>query len=373
MNAYFNEINKKFGFGCMRLPLLDNGEVDYAQFSKMIEAYFAAGFNYFDTAHGYHRGKSEIALRECLTSKYPRDRYILTNKLTNFFFQAEEEIDPFFENQLKWCGVDYFDFYLMHAQGKETFAHFKKCHAYEHALKFLAEGKIRHFGISFHDSAEVLEQILTEYPQIEVVQIQLNYMDYEDPAVQARKVLEVCEKHGKPAIVMEPIKGGSLINLPEAAQQVLDDLHGGSNASYALRFAAGFESVMMVLSGMSTFEQLQDNVSCMKNFAPLSGAELEAVNKVAAILRDQDLIPCTTCRYCVAGCPQQIAIPDLFACANTKKIFNDWNQDYYYNVVYTAPGRKASDCVECGACEKACPQHLEIRELLAEVARIFEK
>ena len=373
MNPYFNEINEKFGFGCMRLPLLNDGEVDYAQFSKMIDAYFAAGFNYFDTAHGYHQGKSEIALRECLTSKYPRDRYILTNKLTNFFFHSEEEIDPFFANQLEWCGVDYFDFYLMHAQGKENFAHFKKCHAYEHALKFLAEGKIRHFGISFHDSAEVLEQILTEYPQIEVVQIQLNYMDYEDPAVQARKVLEVCEKHGKPAIVMEPIKGGSLINLPEAAQQVLDDLHGGSNASYALRFAAGFESVMMVLSGMSTFEQLQDNVSCMKNFTPLSGAELEAVNKVAAILREQDIIPCTTCRYCIAGCPQQIAIPDLFACANTKKIFNDWNQDYYYNVVYTGPGRKASDCIKCGACEKACPQHLEIRDLLAEVAQIFEK
>ena len=371
-NPYFKEINNKFGFGCMRLPLLENGDVDCAQFSEMIKAYFDAGFNYFDTAHGYLNGKSELALKECLTSKYPRDKYILTDKLTNFYFNSEAEIDPFFENQLKWCGVDYFDFYLMHAQGRETFAHFKKYHAYEHALKFLKKGKIKHFGISFHDTAEVLEQILTEYPQIEVVQIQFNYVDYDDPAVQSGKLLEVCEKYNKPVIVMEPVKGGHLVNLPAEAQKVFDDLHGGSNASYAIRFAAGFDRMMMVLSGMSTLEQLRDNVSYMKDFKPLSEEEAAAVKKVCDIFHSQNLIPCTACRYCVAGCPRQISIPDLFACLNKKKVFNDWNQDYYYNVVYTAPGRKASDCLKCGKCEKACPQHLGIRKLLVDVAEAFE-
>ena len=373
MNPYFSEINKKFGFGCMRLPMLENGEVDHAQFSEMIRAYFDAGFNYFDTAHGYLGGKSELALKECLTSKYPRENYVLTDKLTNFFFHSEEEIDPFFENQLKWCGVDYFDFYLMHAQGKETFAYFKKFHAYEHALRYLEAGKIKHFGISFHDTAEVLEQILTEYPQIEVVQIQFNYVDYEDPAVQSRKLLEVCQKYHKPVIVMEPVKGGSLVRLPEEAQQVFDSLHGGSNASYAIRFAAGFDQMMMVLSGKSTLEQLEDNISFMKDFVPLNEEEKEAVKRVCEIFRSKDIIPCTACRYCTAGCPKQIAIPDLFACMNTKKVFNDWNQDYYYNVVYTAPGRKASDCLKCGKCEKACPQHLEIRKLLEDVSQMFER
>ena len=214
---------------------------------------------------------------------------------------------------------------------------------------------------------------MTEYPQIEVVQIQFNYVDYEDPAVQSRKLLEVCQKFNKPVIVMEPVKGGSLIRLPEEAQKVLDDLHGGSNASYAIRFAAGFDQMMMVLSGMSSLEQLKDNVGYMKDFEPLNEEEMRAVKKVCEIFKAQDIIPCTACRYCTAGCPQQISIPDLFACMNTKKVFNDWNQDYYYNVVHTGPGRKASDCIKCGKCEKACPQHLEIRKLLVDVAQMFEQ
>ena len=243
-------IKKNFGFGCMRLPMKD-GEVDTAQVSRMVDAFLANGFNYFDTAHGYLGGRSETALKSCLTSRYPRDRYILTNKLTNFFFKEQGDIRPFFESQLKACGVEYFDVYLMHAQGTDNFAFFKKCHAYETALELMAEGKFRHFGISFHDRAEVLEQILTEYPQIEVVQIQFNYVDYDDPAVESRKCYEVCRKFGKQVIVMEPVKGGNLVNLPENARAVFEGLHGGSPASYAIRFAAGFEGIMMVLSGMS--------------------------------------------------------------------------------------------------------------------------
>lgn len=264
------------------------------------------------------------------------------------------------------------DFYLMHAQNAENYKFFKSCHAYENAFALKKEGKIRHVGISFHDTAEVLDRILTEYPEVEVVQIQFNYLDYDDPAIQSRLCYEVCRKHNKPVLVMEPVKGGSLVNLPEKAQAVLDDLHGGSPASYALRFAAGFPGMMMVLSGMSNMEQMQDNISFMKDFKPLNEEEMEAVKKVQQIFREKDLIPCTACGYCTEGCPKHIAIPDLFAVMNAGTLHHDWNADDY-NEIHTSEGRKASDCIKCGKCEKACPQHLPIRELLVSVAKEFEK
>lgn len=360
----FDNVHKKLGFGCMRLPM-KGGEVDYAELNKMVDLFMENGFNYFDTAHGYVETKSEIAVRECLVKRYPRDSYVLTDKLTNFYFKSEKDVRPFFESQLKACGVDYFDFYLMHAQSKEIFAHFKRCRAYEQALEFLEEGKIKHFGISFHDTAEVLEQILTEYPQ-------LNYVDYDDPAVQSRKCLEVCNRHGKPVIVMEPVKGGNLVNLPKEAKRFYGEL-GGSYASYAIRFAAGCKGVFMVLSGMSDLAQMRDNVSYMKDFKPLDEKELQAVQSVCAVFKAMNLIPCTACRYCTDGCPKKISIPDLFACLNTKSIYNDWNASYYYNEVHTKSGGKASVCIGCGKCEKACPQHLKIRELLKTVAKEFEK
>ncbi|MBD5086944.1 MAG: Fe-S oxidoreductase [Clostridiales bacterium] len=368
----FEEVHKNFGFGCMRLPM-KKGEVDYDEFNKMIDTYLQSGFNYFDTAHGYLQGKSEIALRDCLVKRYPRDKYILTNKLTNFYFKSEADVRPFFESQLKICGVEYFDFYLMHAQSKEIFSNFKRCRAYEQALEFKAEGKIKHFGISFHDTAEVLDEILTQYPQIEVVQIQLNYVDYDDPAVQSRKCLEVCNKHNKPVIVMEPVKGGNLVNLPEMAKKYFEELGDASSASYAIRFAAGCKGVFMVLSGMSDLAQMNDNISYMKDFRPLDGKEMQAVQNVCSVFKSMNLIPCTACRYCIDGCPKKISIPDLFACMNTKNIYNDWNADYYYGEVYTKTNGKASECIKCGKCEKACPQHLPIRDLLKNVAKEFEK
>lgn len=368
----FEKVKGNFGFGCMRLPMKD-GEVDTEEFSRMVDAFLEAGFNYFDTAHGYLDGKSETALRACLTSRYPRERYVLTDKLSSHFFNSQEEIRPLFHRQLEACGVEYFDFYLMHAQNKDVFEKYKRCRAYETALELREEGKVRHVGLSFHDKAQVLDQILTEYPQMEAVQIQLNYVDFDDPSVESRKCLEVCRAHGKPAIIMEPVKGGSLVNLPQEAQWVFDALKGGSYASYAIRFAAGQEGVRMVLSGMGNMDMMRDNVGFMKDFKPLDDREREAVEKVCTIFRSKGLIPCTACRYCTERCPKGIDIPALFACMNRRRVFNEWNSIYYYQDVLTAKGTRASDCLKCGRCEEICPQHLKIRDLLAQVAEEFEK
>ena len=371
MNPYFSEVNKNFGFGCMRLPLLENGDVNYDEFSKMIEAFFAAGFNYFDTAHGYLQGKSEKALKDCLTSRYPREKYLLANKLSNPYFEKEEEIRPFFENQLEWCGVEYFDFYLMHAQNANNYKKYKACRAYEIARELKEEGKIRHVGLSFHDSAEVLDMILTENPFVEFVQIQFNYLDFENVGVQSRLCYEVCRKHNKPVIVMEPVKGGSLVNLPEKAQKVLDDIRTGSNASYAIRFAASFEGMFMVLSGMSNMEQMVDNLSFMTDFKKLTDAEFKALEVVCHCIREQHLIACTACRYCEEGCPKQIAIPDLFSAVNAKKRGEEGAEALYAS--YTENRGKASDCIRCAKCERICPQKLPIRTLLVEVAKAFDE
>ena len=371
MNKVFPEIKKNFGFGCMRLPLLENGEVNNAEFCQMIDTFIAEGFNYFDTAHMYVNGKSEPALKECLTSRHAREEYLLADKLSNHYFEKEEDIRPFFESQLALCGVDYFDFYLMHAQNARYYEKYNACRAYEIAKELKEEGKIRHVGISFHDTAEVLDQILREKPFIEFVQIQFNYLDYEDVGVQSRLCYEVCRKHHKPVWVMEPVKGGRLVNLPADAQAIYDALGGGSNASYAIRYAASFEGMTMVLSGMSNMAQMMDNLSYMKDFTPLTAKEFEAVSKVCTILRRQDLIACTACRYCEEGCPKKIAIPDLFSCLNAKQQGENGAEDAYAKL--TDGKGKASDCIGCGKCEKVCPQKLRIRTHLKNVAKAFDE
>ena len=374
-SKFFPEIHGNFGFGCMRLPM-KGGKVDYDAFSRMADAFIEAGFNYFDTAHGYIGGQSETAIRDCVVKRYDRDSFLLTNKLTDPYFRSQEDIRPFIEKQLALCGVDYFDFYLMHAQDRNNYQKYKRCKAYETAYALKQEGLIRHFGISFHDKADVLDMILTEHPEVEIVQIQFNYVDYEDASVESRKVYEVCEKHGKPVIVMEPVKGGSLVNLPEDADKILRALNSGSNASIAIRFAASLPNMAMVLSGMSNMAQMEDNIGAMRDFKPLDETEMAAVKKVCGIFRSLNLIPCTSCRYCIEEneCPKGIRIPDMFSSLNAHEAFHNWNTGYYYDNVITGEGHgKASDCIKCGKCERVCPQHLPIRELLQQVAKTFER
>lgn len=362
MNTFFPEIKKNFGFGCMRFPTID-GEADIPQVIEMVDAFLEAGFNYFDTLKFYMNGKSEHILKTCLTSRYPRESYVLTDKLSVHCFKEKEDILPLFQEQLDNCGVTYFDFYFYHALNAARHKLFTELGVYDIGKSLLAQGKTRHLGMSFHDSAEVLDEILTAHPEIEVVQLQLNYVDWIDPKIQSKACYEVCRKHGKPVMVMEPVKGGALANLPEEATALLE---GGSPASYALRYAAGLEDVVMVLSGMSSLEQVKDNIATMTDFRPLSAGEQEIIGKVRTIFQGQHKVPCTACRYCVEGCPAGLDIPQLFACLNDKhqKVEGALER-------YAAQAVKADACIGCGHCETVCPQGLSIPQLLKEVAAAF--
>jgi len=362
MNKFFPEIKKNFGFGCMRFPMKDE-QVDVAAVTEMVDYFMEAGFNYFDTAKPYHSGASEGVLRQCLTSRYPRESYVLTNKLSPTKFEKEEDIRPLFEEQLRECGVEYFDFYLFHANSAERHKKFTETRAYDIAQELKAEGKIRHVGMSFHDSARVLDKILTDRPEIEVVQLQLNYVDWDDPKVQARKCYEVCKKHGKPVLVMEPVKGGTLVNLPEKAMK---ELKGVSPANYAIRFAASWPNVAMVLSGMSNMEQMVDNVSFMKDFKPLSYGEEQVIERVRSIYQTFNRIPCTGCRYCVDGCYGKINIPEVFACMNDVLEGKEGAAERY-----KALERGADRCIGCDMCSHVCPQGLNIRMLMNQISENF--
>lgn len=372
---------KKLGFGLMRLPLYDTADttkVDYETFCRMADRYMAAGFNYFDTATPYHGGGySETAFRECVAKRFPRASYTLTDKLSFFIVKKKEELEGFFAEQLKRCGVDYFDYYLLHAMNKERLILAEQIDAFDFVVRKKAEGKIRHLGFSFHDTADVLEEILTRHPEMEYVQLQLNYVDWNDPEVQAGKCYQVCEKFEKPVIVMEPIKGGLLANVPREAEQLLKEAAPShSIASWAIRYAASLKNVVMVLSGMSEEWQVEDNLSYMQDFQALSESEKQVIDRVAAVIKSKERIACTACRYCVDGCPKKIAIPDYFNLLNKISKFGESQiasaRMAYCHQVQNIGNGKASDCIECGQCEEHCPQHLPIIRYLQEAAGILE-
>ncbi len=356
-----DKIRKNFGFGLMRLPMIGQ-RVDFDRVCTMVDTFLARGFNYFDTATPYIQGQSEEAVKICLSSRYPRESFVLVNKLSDMCWEQEADIRPFVEKQLESCGVEYFDIYLMHAMNAGRHERYTDQHAYDIAQELKKEGKLRHVGMSFHDTAEVLDRILTDRPELEIVQLQFNYADYLDPKVQSKACLEVCRKHGKPVIVMEPVKGGSLANLPEAAAKLLP---GGSPASYAIRYAAGFAGIKMVLSGMSDMAQMEDNLSFMADFQPLTPQEHQLIDRVRTLYQAQNRIPCTACRYCTDGCPAGIPIPDLFAWVNAKK--TEQEQEKTYGQVM----ERAGSCIRCGQCEQVCPQTLHIRQLLEEIEKIY--
>ncbi len=359
----FPEMKKKLAFGMMRLPKIGD-EVDTAQVNAMVDAFLARGFNYFDTATPYIDGKSELAIRDCLARRHPRESFLLTDKLSDSLWTKGADIRPLLDRQLQNCGVEYFDFYLMHAMNAERHQRYLAEGAYDIVQQLKAEGKIRHMGISFHDSAAVLDKILTDRPEIEVVQLQFNYADYDDPKVQSRLCYEVCVKHGKPVLVMEPVKGGSLANLPAEAAALLPN---GSPASYAVRFAAGFDNIVMVLSGMSDLAQMEDNLSYMEDFKPLTEEELALLEKVKPIYQSHTRIPCTACRYCEENCPAGVPISTIFAQVNGLH-----KQEGTPKADYAALKTRADACVGCDSCTVACPQHLQVRQLVAKADGILK-
>lgn len=370
---------KKLGFGCMRLPLTDPEDftkVDIAQVEKMVDTFLERGFTYFDTAYMYHEFLSEKIVRKALVERHDRSAFTLATKLPTMFLKAEGDQERIFAEQLEKCGVEYFDYYLLHNLNVANYRKAEQFDSFGFAGRMKAEGRIRHVGFSFHDNAELLDEILTAHPETEFVQLQINYMDWENASIQSRKCYETARRHGKPVVVMEPVKGGTLARLPEEVERLFRTLRPGlSPASWAIRYAAGLEGVMMVLSGMSSPKQLEDNTSYMQDFRPLDAEEQAAVAKAVEIIDRATAIPCTACRYCVAGCPKQIAIPEYFALYNNMKQSANKGfavQSVYYDNLAQSHGR-ASECIGCRKCEKSCPQHLPIVDHLRQVAEAFEK
>lgn len=365
----------KLGFGLMRLPEKD-GKIDHAQVQKMVDAYMQAGLNYFDTAYVYHSGLSEVAAREDLVKRYPRDSFMLATKLPGWELHKSEDVERIFKEQLERAGVDYFDFYLLHSiEEGNNYDAYVKYDCFRWGVEKKKEGKIRHFGFSFHGSPELLIKVLDEHPEVEFVQIQLNYADWNNPVVRSGRLYEILHERNIPMIIMEPVKGGTLANLtPELTAKYKAIRPDASVASWALRFVGSLPGVMTILSGMSSEEQMRDNLATFAHFEPLTEQEKETIREVTRIMLDIEQIGCTACRYCCDGCPQKISIPDVFRVMNTMTLYPDDNfrpKAFYGDI--TATGGKASDCIACGQCESVCPQHLPIIELMAKAAEKLDK
>ena len=371
--SYLGENIPKLGFGLMRLPRKSDGGYDMPMIKDMVDYFLANGFTYFDTAFVYDGGDSEKAIGEALVSRYPRESYQLATKLKLPMkgIDSPEELSKEFETSLERTGAGYFDFYLLHALSGRGIAEYDRLEAWDFVKRMKEEGKIRHYGFSFHDKPEKLEELLQKHPDVEFVQLQINYADWEDEDVQSRKNYEVCRKYGKPVVIMEPIKGGSLVTFRDDIKAVFKEADpDASLASWALRFCASLEGLVTVLSGMSSFDQLKENVDMMKDFRPLNEDEYAVIGKVNEMLKAIDTIPCTGCRYCTEVCPMGIQIPRIMDVSNDYRLFDNL-AGAKRSYGFIPADNNASVCIECGMCEDTCPQHLPIRELLKYAGETF--
>lgn len=369
------DVNKmpKIGFGLMRLPEAD-GQIELGRVCDMVDEYMKAGFNYFDTAYVYHGGNSEKIVKEAIVKRYPRESFTVATKLPAWCINSMEDRDKIFNEQLERCGVDYFDYYLLHSiEDGNNYDTYVKYDCFNWGVQKREEGKIKHLGFSYHGSPELLEKIVDSHPEIEFVQIQLNYIDWNDSIIHSGELYRILSERNIPIIVMEPVKGGKLANLDDECSAIFKGIHPDkSAASWALRFVASLPGVGTILSGMSTEEQLSDNMATFTNFEPLNDEEKEAIEKVKAVMLRVELIGCTACKYCVDGCPMSISIPDVISAINNKRKFpGDMRPQFFYNGLAdrTAP---ASACIACGQCEGVCPQHLPIITIMQEAVEKFE-
>lgn len=372
--------NIKFGFGTMRLPRLDPEDpqsIDIEQYKKMADVFMDRGFCYFDTAYPYHGERSEEALKEAVVRRFPREKLVIADKMPILRVKATEDYQKYFDTQLKRCGVDYFDIYLLHNLGRDRYINTQKYGGFEFISRLKEKGLVKNIGFSFHDDADTLEYILSEHPEVDVVQLQINYLDWEGAVAQSKRCYNVAMSYGKRVIVMEPVKGGTLAELPPKAMEIFKEYYREngqpipSPASLAVRYAASLEGVQTVLSGMSSISQLEDNTSYMVDFNPLTEEEKLLTDKITIILNSTIAVPCTGCRYCLEVCPKNINIPDYFGLLNLHAVTGKKSNMYYER--FSMAHGKAKECIGCGACEHNCPQHIEIREFLEDFAKLYEE
>lgn len=371
---------KKLAFGMMRLPLIDENDeasVDYNQVNDMADLFMERGFTFFDTAYPYHEGNCEVAFRKAVTERYPRDSYVIADKLPLFSIKSEDQLEPIFAEQLERTGVEYFDYYLMHNVSGFSEPGFLDVDSFAFTNKKKEEGKIKHLGLSTHANAEYLDSILTMHPEMEFVLLQINYLDWENEGVESRKCYEVACKHNKPVMVMEPLKGGFLADIPPEAEKLMKDYNPDASViSWALRFVASLDNVCMVLTGASSLKQLKENIEDFENFKPLNDEEYEILDKVADIIHSNITVDCTKCKYCLDACTEEINIPKVFDLYNSEKILDPapWTPigNAYLNYSKLPGVGIASDCSECGMCVEECPQHIDIPEVMKDVAKTFE-
>ncbi len=375
MSEYFGKDTFKLGFGLMRLPKLEDGKTeDIDQVCQMVDLFLEAGGTYFDTAYVYDNGLSEEAIKKALVDRYPRERYTLCTKLCAWLqCHDEESAKQQFYTSLERTGAGYFDYYLLHALQRNNYKKYDEYHIWEFAQEQKAKGLIKYWGFSFHADPDLLEELLTDHPEVDFVQLQINYADWDNPGVAARQCWEIARKHGKSITVMEPVKGGALANpIPKVQEIFKAAAPNMSFASWAIRYAASLDGIITVLSGMSNLEQMKDNLSYMKQFQPLSEAEQEVIQRVQIALTEDKSIACTACHYCTGGCPMNIPIPEIFAIRNDALANQPWDGGKRGYSIATANKGKAGDCIQCGQCEAACPQHLPIISLLEDCVNAME-